>query len=47
MKTTAPDGLPLDIQPLSGRSFSEISDVVAFLDTLTGEIPEVGPPKLP
>ncbi len=44
--TTTTNDLPLDIQPLSGQSFSEISDLVAFLESLTGEPPKVTPPKL-
>jgi cytochrome c peroxidase len=43
----AADGLPLDIQPLLGQSFSEIAPLVAFLESLTGEPPEVAPPDLP
>lgn len=45
--TSAPDGLPLDIQPLSGQSFTEISDLVAFLHSLTGDVPKITPPTLP
>lgn len=45
--TTTPNGLTLDIQPLSGQSFSEISDLVAFLEALTGEPPTITPPALP
>lgn len=41
------DGLPLDIAPLLGQSYSEISAIVAFLETLNGEIPQVSPPRLP
>jgi cytochrome c peroxidase len=44
---SGPDGLPLDVEPLAGNSFSEIADVVAFLEALTGEAPRVTPPKLP
>jgi cytochrome c peroxidase len=47
VSTTQPDGLPLDVEPLSDRSFSEIADVVAFLESLTGESPRVTPPDLP
>lgn len=43
----APDGAMLDIEPLSGRSYSEIADLVAFLEALTGELPAVGSPELP
>ncbi len=42
-----PDYLPLDIEPLSGQSFSEISDLVAFLKSLTGEAPRIDLPELP
>jgi cytochrome c peroxidase len=45
--TTTPDGLALDIQPLSGQSFSEISDLVVFLESLSGEPPKITPPDLP
>ncbi len=45
--TTTSDGLPLDIQPLFGQSFSEISDLVTFLESLTGEPPMITPPELP
>lgn len=45
--TTPPDRLPLDIQPLFGQSFSEISDLVAFLESLSGEAPRISPPQLP
>jgi cytochrome c peroxidase len=36
-----------DVEPLIGRSFSEISDVVAFLESLTGEAPKIDSPRLP
>ena len=42
-----PDGLKLDIQPLSAQSFSDIADLVSFLESLTGETPVVSPPMLP
>jgi cytochrome c peroxidase len=42
-----PDGRPLDVEPLLGRSFSEIALLVAFLESLTGEAPEITPPELP
>jgi cytochrome c peroxidase len=45
--TTSPDNLPLDVEPLLGNSFSEISDIVAFLKSLTGEPLNITPPKLP
>lgn len=41
------DGLPLDIEPLLGKSFSEIAPIVAFLECLTGEPPDVKTPDLP
>jgi cytochrome c peroxidase len=41
------ESLPLDIEPLVSRSFSEIADVVAFLESLTGEPPKITPPVLP
>jgi cytochrome c peroxidase len=44
---SGPDRLPLDIEPLAGNSFSEISDLVAFLEALTGEGPRISPPTLP
>jgi cytochrome c peroxidase len=43
--TTPVDGLELDIQPLLGQSYSEIPDLVAFLESLTGEPPTVEPPR--
>jgi cytochrome c peroxidase len=43
----SPDGLPMDIAPLLGQSYSEISAIVAFLESLTGELPEVSKPTLP
>ncbi len=41
------DGLPLDIEPMLGQSFSEIPALVAFLKSLTGEAPKLEPPELP
>ena len=41
------EGLPLDTKALVGRSFSEVSSIVAFLNSLTGEMPTVEPPKIP
>jgi cytochrome c peroxidase len=37
----------LDVEPLLGQSFSEIPLIVAFLRSLTGEAPDISPPKLP
>jgi cytochrome c peroxidase len=45
--TTTPDDLPLDVTPLLGQSFTEIPDLVAFLEALSGEPPQIEPPKLP
>ena len=42
-----PDQLPLDVEPLLGLSFSDISDLVAFLESLAGESTKVSPPTLP
>lgn len=47
VSTTTPDGLPLDVKPLLGNSFSQISDIVAFLKSLSSEPLKVLPPKLP
>jgi cytochrome c peroxidase len=38
---------PLDVAPLLGQSFSEIPALVAFLESLTGEAPDIAPPQLP
>jgi cytochrome c peroxidase len=42
-----PDGLPLDVEALQGIPFAESSDLIAFLEALTGEVPKVVPPELP
>ncbi len=42
-----PDGLPLDIESLQGVPFTEMSDLIAFLEALTGEEPKIARPKLP
>jgi cytochrome c peroxidase len=44
---TTVDDLPLDVEPLLGRSYSEIADIVAFLESLAGEAPVIAAPKLP
>jgi hypothetical protein len=36
-----------EVESLPSRSFSEIADLVAFLESLTGKLPEIKPPKLP
>ncbi|MEW6126857.1 MAG: cytochrome c peroxidase [Acidobacteriota bacterium] len=41
------DGLPLDVAPLLGQSYSEISAIVAFLESLNGELPNISRPVLP
>jgi len=43
----SPEGLTPDFEPTAGRSFSEVAPIVEFLDALTGESPEILPPKLP
>ncbi|MBX3444997.1 MAG: cytochrome-c peroxidase [Planctomyces sp.] len=40
----APDGTLLDVQPLRDRSYSEIGDLVEFLEALTGEPPQAAAP---
>lgn len=42
-----PEGLTIDTIALSGRSFSEVPLIVAFLESLSGEPPESVPPLLP
>src|SRR5262249_36622634 len=44
---TTSDGLPRDIAPQLGQSYSEISAIVAFLESLTGETPSIPKPILP
>jgi cytochrome c peroxidase len=43
----SPDGAPLDIEPLLGQSVEEIDAIVAFLESLTSELPEFAKPDLP
>jgi cytochrome c peroxidase len=45
--SSGPDGLPLDIESLQGVAFTEMSDLIAFLEALSGEEPKIAPPKLP
>jgi cytochrome c peroxidase len=45
--TLSPDGQPLDVEPLLGQSYSEISAIVAFLESLTGDPRPVSKPTLP
>lgn len=42
-----PDNLPLDIRPRGSQSFSEVTDLVEFLESLTGPPPEIAVPELP
>lgn len=41
------DDFQLDVEALSGQSFSEISLIVEFLKSLTGKMPIGEPPKIP
>lgn len=41
------DDFQLDVEALSGQSFSEISLIVEFLKSLTGKMPTGEPPKIP
>ena len=45
--TSGPDRLPLDIESLQSVPLSEMSDLMALLEALTGEEPKIAPPKLP
>ena len=45
--TSATDGLKPDLQPLTGQSFSEIAEIVEFLESLTGPPPTITRPPLP
>jgi cytochrome c peroxidase len=45
--TNGPYDLPLDIEPLRHLSFSDIIAVVAFLESLNGESPQIAAPSLP
>jgi cytochrome c peroxidase len=38
---------PLDVEPLTAQSFSDMQAIVAFLESLTGSLPDVEPPVLP
>ena len=42
-----PDGLRSDTLALRGQSFSEIPLLIAFLESLTGKVAAVTPPRLP
>src|SRR5581483_1196644 len=44
---SGPEGLPLDIESLQGVPFAEMSDLLAFLEALSGEEPKVTLPELP
>jgi cytochrome c peroxidase len=43
----AADDLPLDTPDLRGESFSDVAYLVAFLESLSGELPKISPPQLP
>ncbi|GIW82902.1 MAG: cytochrome-c peroxidase [Gemmatales bacterium] len=45
--TKAPLGLEMHILPLMGQSLNDVAPLVAFLESLTGPMPEIEPPKLP
>ena len=45
--TSIPGNLPLDAKPLLDNSFSEIPDLVAFLNSLSSPPLKITPPKLP
>ncbi|MCR9291381.1 MAG: cytochrome-c peroxidase [bacterium] len=47
LPSQGPDGLELDIEPLVGRSYSEIDAIVVFLKSLSGTPVQVEPPQLP
>ncbi len=40
-------GLAVDVKPLFGQGLSEVPDIVAFLESLTGQPPKVARPELP
>lgn len=44
---SSPEGQPLDIEPQLDSSFSDIDNLLAFLRSLTGELPAVELPELP
>jgi cytochrome c peroxidase len=44
---TSAAGLPLDVEPVLGLSYSDVDALVAFLESLTGEGPEMTRPELP
>ena len=45
--TSGPDRLPLDIESLQGVSLSDMSNLIAFMEALTGEEPIIAQPILP
>jgi cytochrome c peroxidase len=45
--THPPDGIPLDIEPVLSVSFGDVAALVAFLESLNGELPAVEEPDLP
>lgn len=44
---SGPEGLPIDVEPQLGLSFSDIEAIVKFLEALNGELPDEQPPPLP
>ena len=42
-----PEGLEMDLLPLTGNSFSEITDIVEFLRSLSGKVTKITIPTLP
>jgi cytochrome c peroxidase len=44
---TGPNGRPLDVDSLQAVPVAEMSNLIAFLEALTGEQPKIVPPKLP
>jgi len=46
VRPRGPEGLPLDVEPLLGQSYSEIDALVAFLRSLSGEVAKRSDPRL-
>lgn len=44
---SAPDGLTPDVQALTGMSISDVASLVAFLESLSGSVPQINTPPLP
>jgi cytochrome c peroxidase len=45
--SSGPDGVALDIESLQGVSIDETSDLIAFLEALSGDAPQIAAPELP